>query len=44
MAELAQPLNISTLYNVYVVEVLIQLTVESDAGIIANSHWNEDLT
>ena len=43
MHEPAQPLNINTLYNVYVVEKLIQLTIESIAEIIANSHWTEDL-
>ena len=42
--EPAQPLNISTLQNVYVVEELMQLTIESNAEIIANSHWTEDLT
>ena len=44
MAEPAQPLDINTLYNVDVVEELIQLTIESNAEIIANSHWTEDLT
>ena len=44
MAEPAQPLNINTLHNIYVVEELIQLTIESNAEIIANSHWTEDLT
>ena len=44
MAEPAQPLNINTLHNVYVVEELIQLTIESNAEIIVNSHWTEDLT
>ena len=34
----------NTLYNVHVVEKLIQLTVESNAEIIANSHLTEDLT
>ena len=38
MAEPAQPLNINTLYNVYVVEELLQLTIESNVEIIANSH------
>ena len=42
MAEPAQPLDINTLHNVYVVEELIQLTVGSDMAIIANSHWTED--
>ena len=37
MAEPAQVLNINTLHNVYVVEELIQLTIESNAEIIANS-------
>ena len=36
MAELAQPLNINTLHNVYIVEELVQLIVGSDAKIIAN--------
>ena len=44
MAEPAQPLNINTLHNVYVVKELIQLTIDSSAEIIANSHWTEDLT
>ena len=44
MAEPTQPLNINTLHNVYVVEELIQLTIESNAEIIANSHWTEDFT
>ena len=44
MAEPAQPLAINTLYNVYVVEELIQFTVESDAEFIANSHWTKDVT
>ena len=43
MAEPAQPLNINTLHNEYVVEELIQLTIESNAEIIANLHWTEDL-
>ena len=44
MAEPAQPLDINTLHNVYVVDELIQLIIESNAEIIANSHWAEDLT
>ena len=44
IAEPAQPLNINTLHNVYGVEELIQLTIESSEKIIANSHWTEDLT
>ena len=44
MAEPAQHLNINTLHNVYVVEELIQLTIESNAEITANSHWTEDLS
>ena len=45
MAEPAQLLDINTLHNVHVVEELIvQLTIESNAEIIANSHWTEDLT
>ena len=38
MAEPVQPLNINTLHDVYVVEELIQLTIESNAEIVANSH------
>ena len=44
MAEPAQPLDINTLHNVHVVEELIQLTIELNAEINANSHWAEDLT
>ena len=44
MAEPAQPLDINTLHNVHVVEQLIQVTIESNAEIIANSQWTEDLT
>ena len=45
MAETAQPLNIHTLHNyVYVVKELIQLTIQTNAEIIANSHWTEDLS
>ena len=43
MAEPAQPLNINTLHNVYVVEELIQLTIESNTEIIANSYWTKIL-
>ena len=43
MAEPAQPLNINTLHNVYVVVELIQLSIESNAEIIAHSRWTEDL-
>ena len=43
MAEPAQPLNINTLHNVYVVEELLQLTIESNVEIIANSLCTEDL-
>ena len=43
MTEPAQPLNIDTLHNIYVVEEHIQLTIESNAEIIVNSHWTEDL-
>ena len=35
MVEPAQPLNINTLHNIYVVEELIQLTIKSDAEFIA---------
>ena len=31
------------LHNVYVVKELIQLTIELNEKIIANSHWTEDL-
>ena len=41
MAEPAQPLDINTLHNVYVIEEFIQLTVGSDVEIIANSHWTD---
>ena len=44
MAQSAQPLNVNTLHNVQTVEELIQLTVESDVEIIANSHETEDFT
>ena len=44
MVEPAQPLNINTLHNIHVIVVLIQFTIESNARIIANSHWTEDLT
>ena len=44
MARPAQPLDINTLHNVHVVEELIQLTTVSNAEIIANSHWTEDIT
>ena len=43
MAKPSQPLNINTLQNVYVVEELIQLTIELNVEIIANSIWTEDL-
>ena len=39
MAEPAQLLDFNTLHNVHVVEELIQLIIESNAEIIANSHW-----
>ena len=32
------------LYSVHIIEELIQLTVGSNAEIITNSHWIEDLT
>ena len=41
MAEPEQPLNINTLHKVYVVEDHLQLTIESNAEIIANC--NDDL-
>ena len=37
MVEPEQSLNINTLCNVYVVEELIQIPIESNAEIIANS-------
>ena len=37
-------IGISLNRSLYVIEELIQLTVGSDAEIIANSHWTEDLT
>ena len=42
MVELAQPLDVNMLRSFYVVEELIQLTVGSDAEIIANSYRIED--
>ena len=36
MVDPAQPLDINTLHNVYVVEEVIELTIESCAEIIAN--------
>ena len=45
MAEPAQSLReANTLHNVYVSKELIQLTVGSNAEIIANSQWTEDFT
>ena len=44
MAEPAQPMDINILHNVYVVEELIQFTIESDAEIIAKFHWTEGIT
>ena len=44
MVEPAQPLNIDTLHNIHVVGELMQLTVASNAEIIVNSLWAEDLT
>ena len=44
MGETVQPLDITTLHNVYVVEELTQLTIESDAEIIAKFHWTEGIT
>ena len=44
IAALAQPLHINKLHNAYVVEVLIQLTIESIEEIIVNTHRAEDLT
>ena len=44
MAEPAQPQDINTPHSVHVFEELLQLTIESNAGITANSHCTEDLT
>ena len=44
LAKPALSLNVSALYNVHIVEALIQLIVESDTEFIANSHCIEDLT
>ena len=44
IAEPAQPLYINTLHNVYVIEELIQLTIGSNAEIIATSLWTKDFT
>ena len=41
--ESTYPVDINTLHNVIIVDELIKLTIESDAEIIANSHWIEDL-
>ena len=38
------PLNINTLHNVYGVEEFIQLIIESNAKIIANSHCTKDFS
>ena len=43
MADPAQPLDINSLHNVHVVKGLIQLIIISDAEIIANSHYTEEL-
>ena len=43
MAELAQPLYINTVHNVYDAEELIQLTIESNAKIIVKRHKTKDL-
>ena len=43
MTDSEHPININTLHNVHGVEEVIQLTIESDAEIIANSHWTADL-
>ena len=39
MAELTQPLDVNTLYNVYVIEELIQLIVGPYADTITNPYW-----
>ena len=39
-----QQLDINAMHNVQAVKELIQLTVISNAEIIANPHWTEDLT
>ena len=44
MAKLKQALDDNALHNASVVEELIQLTAGSDAKIIADSLWTEDLT
>ena len=44
MVEPTQHLEINMLLNIFVAEELIQLTIESDAEIIANSHWTEDFS
>ena len=44
MAEPVYTLDTNTLYNVNVVDKLIQPTVGSNAEIVANSHLTEDLT
>ena len=43
--DMAEPVqDINALHNVYVFEEFIQLTIESNAEIIDNSHWTEELT
>ena len=44
MVEPTQHLEINMLLNIFVAEELIQLTIESNAEIIANSHWTEDFS
>ena len=44
MADPVQPLTVNTLQNVCVVEELIQLSFASDAEIIGNWYWTDDLT
>ena len=36
--------DIFMLHNVYIAEELIHLIIESNAGIIANLHWTENVT
>ena len=43
MAETAEPQVINTLSNVHVIEELIQLPVDMDTVVIANSYWTKNL-
>ena len=43
--DMAEPVqDINAVHNVYIFEEFIQLTIESNADIIDNSHWAEELT